>query len=122
MSREPRVFSDPGFLFDAIASNMTGHDELQRELDDYLSREGEDLIGPDGTTYKCLPSSPDFASEFIPGSELENKQLRVRVSRTHMTTKPALQTLWQCREQTWRLKSLTPHRTAFVLNLEDPEN
>jgi len=101
---------------------MSLHDALQAELDAYLASEGEALIAPDGEELLCLPSSPDLGAEFLPGVELENNRIRVRISKSQLPARPVLQTLWVCRGQTWRLSALTPYRTAWVLDLEDPGN
>jgi hypothetical protein len=99
------------------------HDQLQRELDTYAKLEGEDLLPPGSAIpVKCLVSGPSLESEFLPGAEILNNAIRVRVSRTVVPTDPALQTTWTLRGKTWRLAKVEPHKTSIMLTLEDLNN
>jgi hypothetical protein len=98
------------------------HDQLQRELDTYAKLEGEDLTTPHAQVAKCLVSQPLLDSEFIPGAEILNNSVQARVSKTLLTTAPALQTTWGLRGKSWRLTKVVPHKTSLVLTLEDLNN
>jgi hypothetical protein len=101
---------------------MSAHTELASALSEHLVFAGEDVTTPDGTTVKAIVSAEDLASEFIPGMELGNRGLRIRVARADHATEPATQGLWTVRGKQLRAVRVNPSYISWLINLEDPKN
>jgi hypothetical protein len=90
-------------------------------LDEFLAEAGE-TITQGSQSYTAIVSTESFGSEFIPGMELGNREVRARVSKREMSAAPALQTEFTVRTKTMRLIRVQPNGFSFLLIFEDPTN
>ena len=100
---------------------MSLFSELQGAFDE-LTEAGGQVVTIDGKDYKAAVSAVATGSEFLPGVELETAQLVARISRTELADPPARQSRLTYAGTVYRVETVTPNPTSFLLGLTSLKN
>lgn len=97
------------------------NDDLRAGLDSLACEKGDKITRmKDRKEFPGIASSGAETSEFMPGIELLESTIVFRISRTHLTEKPELQSRWMVDGKIYKLTKCQPSSASTVLILDDP--